>query len=225
MSKRKVLAIKARRCARLLPKAWWETFRDPVFNNGQLLAFLAAVAALWLVLQTASPEDRDMQALQWTVGIQAFAIAILAWAAISLIVAPFRVIREDRKHGGWIGTRRLYHEPLLVSVSVWTPADALSGKRVVFSDAERGAFIRYRIELDPPVTGRASAYLERHLGEMDGIFGMMFGANGLPAKAGGGGSIELLGREAVLRVKLDPQTVGVTARVYMTDFSMGEVVA
>ena len=187
---------------------------------------MAAVGVLTLrfTLQLASPDQRNMLATEWAVWLQALVVAALVWTAISILYAPLSAIRDDRERGKWIGGRGLYYEPLLVSVSIWTPGDADRCVNVVFDDAEKDAFIRYRIELDPPAAGRVSAYLERQPGELDGIFGSILSPSGKPGKAGGTGSIGMVGREAYLRVKLDPQTVPVTARLFMTDFSMGEVV-
>ena len=216
--------VKARRIARRWPKIWLREMIEPVFNRSHSLIFIVAVIGLVLILQTATPAERDMQAFDWAISIQAFGFALLFWAIVSAIRAPLIIVREEKERGTWIGMRRLYFEPILVSVSVWTPDDVDKCVRVIFDDAEEDTLVRYKIVLDPPVPGRASAYLERQPGEMDGIFSSLLGPSGKPGKAGGSGSIGMLKREGYLRVRLDPDTVPVTARVYMTDFSLGEVV-
>lgn len=216
--------VKARRIARRYPRVWLREVIEPVFNRGQFLTFLASVIGLALILHAATPTERDVQAFDWAISVQAFGLALVIWALVSAIRAPLIVIREDRERGTWIGNRRLYYQPVLVSVSVWRPEDTDKSVKVVFDDSENGALVRYRIELDPPVPDRASAFLERHPGELDGILSSLLGPSGKPGKAGGSGSIGTVTRVAYLRVKLDPQTVPVTARVYMTDFSLGEVV-
>lgn len=215
--------VKVRRITRRVPRAWIREMCEPVFNRGQLLKFFAAAIGLALYLQSATPEERDVLAFDWAISVQAFAIALGVWALVSLVRAPIILIREERERGTWIGRRRLYHQPLLVSVSIWTPEDTDKAVRVVFNDAENGSLVRYKIELDPPLPGRASTYLERHPGEMDNIFSAIRFPSGRPGKVGGSGSVGTVKREAYLRVKTEPQTVPVTARVYVTDFSLAEV--
>jgi hypothetical protein len=199
-------------------------FVEPIFNTGQFLTFLASVVGLALWLRFATPQERDVLANQWANAIEAFAIAVFVWAFVSLVSAPFLVIRDDRKRGTWIGPRRLYFQPVLANVSVWTPDDQDKCVPVSFDDSECGALVRYKVELDPAVPGRASAYLERYPGEMDGVLNSIMGPSGVPAKMGGSGSIGTVKRDAYLRVRLDPGTVPVTARVYVTDFTLGDLV-
>ena len=84
------------------------------------------------------------------------------------------------------------------------------------------------ITLEPPVEGRASFYLEGAPGQMDGVLGaiMVKQPNGGfgPAKTRsdrGGSGVRLKRNSAYLRVKLWPETVPVTARIFMTSFEIG----
>jgi hypothetical protein len=214
--------VKARRCARKWPKEAWAFFLAPVFNSGQILTFAAASIGLALILQTASPGERDVQASQWAVSVQAFAYAVTGWAIISMICAPFVTIKKDKSKGSWMGRRRIYHEPVLVGVSVFTDQDGDKVATVKFDDAEPNSLVSYVIELDPPVSERASCYLEGAPGQMEGILGSILSAKtGLPGKVGGQGSTRIAGMVAYLRVKLDAGTIPVTTRVYMTGFEVG----
>ncbi len=155
--------------------------------------------------------------LSWQTAFEAFGYVMIGWAIISLFLAPFKIVDKDRRAGGWLEDRYVYHEPLLVDVSVWTTSDHDKGKGIIFRDVEPNSRISYVVELDPPVHGRASSYLEHYCGELDNVFGSLYSGN-QKAKIGGRGTLELVGKEAVLRVKLDPKTVSVTARTYVTDF-------
>src|SRR5215210_1386195 len=96
--------IKARRCLRRLPRAALARFIEPIFNAGQILAFCASVIALALYLRLGpSPEQRDVMASEWAIAIEAFAIALSGWAGLSVAIAPFIVIRDDRRPGRWHG--------------------------------------------------------------------------------------------------------------------------
>jgi len=183
---------------------------EVVANRGQLITFLASVIGLWLLLQTATPEQRDMLAVDWAVGIQAFALALVGWSIISALRAPLVVIRNERAKGDWLDRRRIYFEPQLVGVSPFT-ADNKDCAEVVFDDAEPGSLVTYRIDIDPPYA-HASCYMERRPGEL-----WAFMHRG---RAGGRGKVRLIGRRAFLRVRLPEHAMPVTARVYMSEFEV-----
>lgn len=206
----------------------FRTFHGAFLNHSQILALALAVLTTALLISVGGRSEMLEQANDWGAGVLAFIYVALGWAIYSLVTAPFLVIKEDRKRGSWHGTKRIYHEPLLVGVSVWTDQDADKVALVQFDDAEPNSLTSYVIELDPPVVARASSYLEPSPGLLDGLHSSIkIGGTGPNAgqspKVGGRGSIRLNGVNAYLRVKLDPDTVPVTARVYMTGFDVSEI--
>lgn len=122
---------------------------EVAFNRGQLLTFLASVIGLWILLPSATAEQRDMLALDWATGIQAFAIALVGWGIISALRAPLIVIKEDRAKGAWHGTRYIYHEPYRI-VTMQVPASARECSfPIAMPDAEANALVRFTVECQP----------------------------------------------------------------------------
>ena len=202
-----------------MPRVWAARFFGPIFNTSQILAFSASCIGLYLIL-LASPIDaeRDALANQWAIAIEAFGLALLGWAALSLISAPFIVVHNERKLGAWAGARRVYFEPIFVGVATFTNGDGDKVAKIKFNDAEPNSFVSYSIVLDPPVNERASFYLDHKPGLSEQIFASINPGQG--GKCGGRGSVRLDGLFAYLSVKLDPETVPVDARVYMHSFEI-----
>ena len=213
--------IKARRCIRAIPRVWVSRFFEPIFNTNQILMFAASCIGLSIILSNGPTEaERDALASQWTIATEAFGLALLGWAALSLISAPFIVIRNERKLGAWAGVRRVYFEPTFVGVATFTNDDGDKVARIKFNDAEPNSLVSYSIVLDPPVNQRASFYLDHKPGFSDQIFASINPGQGV--KINGHGSVRLDGLFAYLSVKLDPETVPVDARVYMHSFEIGK---
>jgi hypothetical protein len=216
---RQIAEIKARRIIRRMPKEFWAEFTGPLFNRGQLITLSLAVMATFIVLRSGDDKAMANEVAGWQVAIEAFSYVALAWAVLSLILAPFRIVKKDREKGGWNGNDYIYFKPDLVDVSVWTPNEADKGKTIVFRDVEPGSLVAYKVELYPPVQIRASIFMERYCGELDNILGSIITPGGA-ARLPGHGLIGIVGNKAVLRVKLDPKTVEVTARTYVTQFTV-----
>lgn len=216
--------VKAWRCARRVPGTAWQLFREPLYNSSQAWSAIVAVIGLYLVMQTASLEERQTMADGWLLFVQAVGIACVIWAIVSALRAPFVTVGKDREKGAWHGNSRIYLRPELVAVVPWTAADADKTIAVEFEDAETDALVYYSIELDPPVLFRASCYMESAPGMLDPTFSAI-GFAGRPdslgtAKADGSGAVRLKGHRAFLRVKLEPETVPVVARVFMRSFEL-----
>ena len=143
--------IKAWRCIRAIPRVWAARFFEPVFNTSQILAFAASCIGLYLIL-LAKPTDaeRDALANQWALGIQAFGIALVGWAMLSLVGAPFLVVRSDRAKGRWHGSRFIYHEPLLVATIHCSQAHTRQVYDFKLIDAEADCFVYCTVQMDRP---------------------------------------------------------------------------
>lgn len=177
----------------------------------------------YLILQNANAEEAYREVSGWITAGQAFGYVLVFWAVISLIRAPFKVIRNDRKKGAWHGHKRIYFMPKLVAAVPWTVKQNGMAVAVTFEDAEPYSLVDYSVELYPPVKDGASVYLEAEPGLLDGIMGSIrYGGTDESAKADGLGRVGLIGLKAYLRVTLDKGTVPVVARVYMHSFEIRE---
>ena len=146
---------KTRRYLRRLPLAWWTSFTSPLWNAGQLLTWATAWIGLVLILQNATDSERDIQAFEWAVSIQAFAIALAGWAVISLVVGAFKVVASDNANGKWDRHHRFYNEPYLVATERFEAGDGETQLREIrFADAEPNSFVYYSCVLTPEVSRR-----------------------------------------------------------------------
>ncbi len=196
---------------RWLPTALRE-FSAPLFNTGQALAAIIAVAALRLNLIQAGPIEIIRLADDWSLWLIAFAQACVAWAALSLLRTPWVIIREDAKRGRWIGSRFHYHEPLLIGTVVAEPTGEVEGYPLTFPEAEPGALVYYRIHIDgaPP-----------HLVASDvGGRYLMMPLNHMRHKEQGGATTLADGNRIFLRLQIDPAARPATARLYALSYDV-----
>jgi hypothetical protein len=189
-------------------------------NSGQWFTLIAAVVASYLGLRAKALPQVVEEATAWVDATTAFVYAALLWAFVSLLRAPFVVVKADREGGAWHGRQYIYHRPRLVAV-IRCDANS-SGEQVdypvTFDDAEEGAFAHYSLEFERNVSAVASA-------SIGGLLRFAMPEPGKssahPAKEKTTGGIALgKGREAVLSVKMKPNASSVTARLYCTDFCM-----
>lgn len=196
-------------------------FVEPIFNSGQVLTFFASVIGLALFLRLGpSPEQRDVVASEWAIAIEAFAIALIGWAALSLAIAPFIIIRDDRRKGRWHGHHFIYHQPLLVATERFEEEGGRSQRRQIrFDDVEPNGFAYHTIELTPKARGRVGVHV----------------TGGSPAD-----DVELnegwitpsgeqhLGirvpedRRATMLARLKPETVPIICRIWCHSFFVGK---
>jgi hypothetical protein len=204
----------AKRCVRRTPKIWLREWLSPIFDRSQLLTFSASVIALMLFLRHATPQDRDSQASNWALMVESFGIALLAWAIINFFRAPIIAISEDKSEGTWHGTRFVYHLPQLIAVERCAATGHLDRFKIRFAHAEPGAFVFYRIEVE-------NDYI------LPRIFVAVFSEVWLSPKIGAshltGGLSLPRDRSAWLAVKMLPRTVSQTIRVYMVEFTIGDL--
>lgn len=207
-----MLLVKAMRCVRKFPKEAWAFFVNPLFSSGQILTFMTACIGLFIILQTASVGDRDMQATQWAVSVQAFGFALIGWAIISMICAPFVTVKKDRERGFWSGNRFVYKVPLLVQTIRCRATGNTEMYKVRFDDAEPGSYVDFHIDLESG----------GHLAEI-GI-GSTFLTGPIPYKnwPGTGSMMLSADKTAVVQINLPTEALPITARVYCRSFSIGE---
>lgn len=143
--------VRTRRYLRKAPKVAMGRFFEPVFNSGQILTFFAAVIGLALLLHYGVTDaERDALAVQWAITVKAFILALLIWAAISIVTAPFVVARSERLLGKWHGRSFVYSAPQLVATIRCRPGREDQQHDFILADPEQGAMVYCTVEIQPP---------------------------------------------------------------------------
>jgi hypothetical protein len=210
--------MKAKRIARRWPLAAWGEYWAPLWDRSQALALINTLVALYLIFQTASLARIIEEINSLVLAAYAFGWAMLIWAIISAIRAPFVIVRQDRELGRWLDNQRVYHEPILVATECFEALDGQTQKRLIFfADAEPNAFVYYTLQLTPhPVGrvgvlisgGRPNEHMDLHERWQTPIVQLV--GTSLPAD-----------RAATLCVKLQPETRPIICRVYCQSFYVG----
>lgn len=201
--------VKLRRCGRKVPRAWWDALKVPFASAGQLFQALLAYLLLLLLLQTATPEQRDMLAGDWAIWLQALCLAGIGWVVITLLWPPYAAVLSDRRLGKWHGRTFVYHHPLLVATIRCQAGNAEQLHNFKLDDAEAGSMAYCSVELHPPVGHIASQ-----------VFGMVRSGN--PPSPGSWSTfrVEPDRRAYVYFWSLGGHTPEYTARVYCHQFEM-----
>lgn len=208
-----IRVVKAKRIGRKLPLTWWRLIKEPIFNSGQLLTALVGILGLVIYLRYASPEERDVQAFEWAVTVQAFVLALAIWAVISLIRAPLIIIREDRKLGNWEGNRFIFRRPFLIYTRHCKPTGKVEAFKFKVSEVEPGSYIKFEIDLDGA----------KDLAEIS--FGGIGFLGPIPYKnwPGTGGAQLPADRVATFLILLPNNAVSTTVRIYCRSFVVGKL--
>lgn len=220
-----IALIKILRCVKRIPRVAVTRFLEPIFSTGQILTFAVSVIGLMIILQSATPQERDMQAEQWAVAIEAFGYALLGWAVISTICAPFIVIRNDRQNGKWDAHRFIYHNRVLVLTK---RVEANGGDTTIipvfFPDPEPNSVVSFVVEATPPANERIRFLFFGGVPKREINIGPL-----LPklfdgtARPGAHCGIRLSPeRRATLYVRLEPETVSIVLRIFCHSFYVGK---
>lgn len=201
------------RCLRLSPAVAWREFWHPILNRGQMLQALVAVIGLRLSLFVAGPLERDLLASNWAIWLKSLGIACVIWATVSLVRAPLIVWANDALKGKWYENRFVFFEPHLVGQFRCRATGQIEMYKFKVPFVEPGAFIYFSLTLDPNVKDRATW-----------DFGGTALVGPMPAAQwpGTGGALLPPNRQAIFRLKLEPDTISTTARVYCHSFTIGE---
>jgi hypothetical protein len=167
---RKLWALKIRRYARL----WWRIgLRDtlaPFFDKKDIFHLLSLPIFLLLIF-IASGEDA-MKIEIWSLGMvgTALLLTLPIWFVLNLLLAPFRVWKEERDRGRWFGHRFVYHSPQPVFTTLVAPSDNGNSIRFTVEDAEPNAFVQFKIIYDGGLAKvRIESPLARILGDWDAV--------------------------------------------------------
>ncbi len=140
--------LKIRRYVRL----WWRAaLRDtfaPIFDKGKFLHLLSLPIFLLLTSLVAGEDALEIEL--WNIGTTGTAVFLTVpiWFALNMILALFRVGKEESERGQWFDRRFVYHLPQLVFTTLIEPSD--NGKFVGFTidDAEPNALVKFKIRYD-----------------------------------------------------------------------------
>lgn len=211
---------KFKRVARRVGPAAFEIFKAPVFNWSSFLGLAVAVLTTALLIQTQALPRVIQEVNDWITWGQAVAWVGIGWVALSTFLAPFKVIRDDRKQGRFQSHHFIYHEPLLVATERFEAGDGDTSQReIFFKDAEPNAFVYYSCELTPRLDKRILVTVGggppselRKLQEPGTInWGNDYAGTRLPEN-----------RSATLCVRMLPGTIPVVCRVYCHSFFIGK---
>lgn len=220
-----IALVKFLRCVKRMPRVAVTRFLEPIFRTGQILTFAVSVIGLMIILQSATPQERDMQAEQWAVAIEAFGYALLGWAVISAVCAPFIVIRNDRQNGKWDAHRFIYHNRVLVSTKrVEANGGDTSIIPVFFPDSEPNSVVSFVVEATPPANERVRFLFFGGVPQWEIKVGpsvpRLFDGTARPGTHCG---IRLSAeRRATLYVRLEPETVPIVLRIFCHSFYVGK---
>lgn len=127
-------------------KRWFTDLYAPLVSMTALFGFLTIPFLLFFLLAFGGEKAMLDRSTLFGASALATIAALPIWALILAIVAPFRVIAEEKKLGGWQGSKFIYLAPKLI-----TTAEAQAGDGTIefkVDDIPPGAVIDYRIEVE-----------------------------------------------------------------------------
>lgn len=213
-----LIAVKLWRTLRQVPRQTLLSWRDAFLNEGQFLSLSLAAYTSWIGLQTATLPEIVEEANGWINAIQATIYVSAGWAAICLIRAPFTVRRTEQHKGQWDSHRFTYHEPKLIATARLEHKDGVTQAIPLdVRDFERGAMVYITAETTPAVDSRVIVMPVSGAPIHD--YEVKFGT-----KPGGyaGTRVSTTDGNLTLYVKIKPETVPLTLRVYCNQFYIGK---
>jgi len=175
---------------------------------------LLAVIGLRLALPGSSLSERAKMESEWLLWLQAFGIACVIWAVISAVRAPFIVRAEDSQKGRWVNANRfVFYEPLLIGMFHCKATGDVEKYRFTVPFVEPGAWIDCHMTLTPDVRKRAAWSLGAQIMSSPMMATQWPGTCGFRLEHN---------RTAALWIKLEPQTVSTTVRIFCRSYSIGE---
>jgi hypothetical protein len=224
-SSMRLFFAKTRRYVRRIPSAFFKSFSEPIFNSGQILAFCTAVIGLALLLRTASPADRDLQADNWAISIQAFLITVTGWAVVSLVRAPLIAINDDKRLGKWHQHHFIYHQPHFVGAVRLTEGDGETYTYpITVEHAEPNSLVYFSVDATPNASNRIRLILSGGSAHPDiKIHHTTDGQIGPSVNPGAHiGSRVSANRSATLYASSLPSTIPIVLRIYCHSFYVGK---
>lgn len=224
-----VVGLQARKVWRIAKRVPHQAFSDwwgVLTNRDQLFALSLAVLTSWIGLQTASIPEVLEEASAWANALQAVIYVSLGWAIICLIRAPWIVVRNDRALGTFSGHHFTFRAPHLVATARLNHLDGKTQAVALdMSDAEPWAMVYISAEVTPAsAASRVLTYLQsgspsREFAIPPPMPRVFTGA--VHPGAYQGTRVSQKGN-MTLYVRLEPNTVPVTIRVFCNQFYLGK---
>jgi len=76
----------------------------------------------------------------------ALILTLPVWFIINILIAPFRVLREEEKLGYWIDNRFVYHLPVHIKTILSYAKDDGKSYRFAVKEAPSKSFVQFKIE-------------------------------------------------------------------------------
>jgi hypothetical protein len=136
--------------ARAIWKYWLKTLYSPILSASSFFSFLTVPFTLFFILAFAGEKAASDRSTLFAAGALATIFALPVWAAVVALAAPFRVLGEEHKIGGWKDNKFIYLERKLL---VTTEVEA-GDNQVNFDvkDIPAGAVVDYRIDIEGPAS-------------------------------------------------------------------------
>lgn len=134
--------------ARRTTQAFLHGVFAPVTNYSALFSFLIIPFFIFFTLVFAGKKGFQTEVVSLGAWIFAAVAAFPVWILVSAAFAPFRAISAERSLGHWRANRFVFHEPRHAATIEWSPDDNGKALTFEFRDAEAGALLDYKIEVD-----------------------------------------------------------------------------
>jgi hypothetical protein len=133
---------RGRRCFKL----WLSDFYAPLVSMSALFSFLTIPFLLFFLL--AFGGDKAVVDRSTLMGATALATiaALPVWAVLIAIITPFRILAEEKKVGGWQGSKFIYLEPKLIVTAEVQAGDGMVEFKV--EGIPEGTVIDYRVDVE-----------------------------------------------------------------------------
>lgn len=125
---------------------WKITKKDtlsPLFEKSQFFQLLTIPIFLLLAFM-AGDLTENLFSLSQT--FTAIVLTIPIWFVINLILSPFRMLKEEKDLGAWIGDQFIFHEKKLIKTLAIQPFDNETEITVKIPDIPKKTIVRYKIE-------------------------------------------------------------------------------
>ena len=141
----KLWPVKTRRFVRLWWLATFKGFFSPFLNRAELFQIIQIPLFLFIIYWGMGEAQVIEELTVLAAGKMAALSAIPIWLALNAIVAPLRVLKQEKDKGRWYGSRFVYHEPELVRTFQIGPEEHGHSFEIKVKDAEPNTLVTFRL--------------------------------------------------------------------------------
>ena len=192
-------------------RAWGSEIAS-IFDQNRLFDAALALVITYIGLEGKQLPQVIEEANSYVIFFQAFTYVGLVWLLYGLLKAPFKVRSEERLAGSFSGSGTfIYNEPKLVKVLHYKEGGETEQFSIEFEDAEPSSYVKYAVELDPPIYGKALIMMATAVAPAYGQIGKTNGR---------GGVLLPKNKRATLVLGTEEPIDTLTARVYCRSFEI-----